>query len=227
MQAFPSCVALLGLASLCGACATINPSTTVPAPAAPYAAAENEAVVVIHRRSLDGPNARGDDLAFRERWSYVRVYDEKGAPLADLRATEHAVVRLPPGEHQLFVKNWAAEARPTCVAALDARLERGRVYAIEIEASPRDSTAGCEPLRLEPVPRSSSEAFFEHLATTHSEQRAFLGDNRQTSVFLDNDTVIADVIRVGRQSLEKRPVVLVAGDGIPWTSASHGPHATE
>ncbi|MDB4936833.1 MAG: hypothetical protein JWP87_3805 [Labilithrix sp.] len=220
MRGFSSSLLLLSLTSLCGACSTIKPSTTVPAPAGPYAAAENEAVVVFHRRSLDGPDTRGDDLAFSERWSYVRIYGGEGAPLADVRATEHAVVRLTPGEHAFYVKNWAAEPSATCIAALHATLERGRVYAIDIEATKRDASAGCEPLRLIPVDRASSAAFFEHLAATQSEQRSFLGTRRETSILLDNDTLVATIVRVGAEKLVVRPVTLTAGDGLPWTAAS-------
>lgn len=208
-------------ASLAAACATIKPSTTAPAAPGPYVAADNEAVVVFHRRSLSGPDTRGDDIPIVEQWSYVRVLGSEGAPLADLRPTEHAVVRMRPGEHQFFVKNWAAEAHPLCVAALKATLERGRVYAIDIASTARDVDVGCEPLRLVPVERFAIESFFAHLAKTKSEQRTFLAENRERSFLLDNKSLTDKVIRVGTERLAKRPVALAPDDGIAWT-VEHG-----
>ena len=210
-------------ALLATACSTIKPSTTAPAAAGPYVAGDDESVVVFHRRSLNGPDTRGDDLPFVERWSYVRVFDSDGAPLADLRATEHAVVHIKPGEHQFFVKNWAAEPHPICVAALKAALDRGRVYAIDIDSAQRDTQVGCEPLRLIPVERFAIEAFFDHLAKTRSEQKTFLADKRETSIFLDNKLVTDKVILVGTERLAKRPVALAPDDGIAWTAEHSGP----
>jgi len=217
MQSLTRWVVILTTASLAVGCATINPSTTVPSPAGPYAAGENEAVVVFHRRSHDGPRARGDDLRMSERWSYVRVYDAQGTPLADLRATEHTVVRLKPGENSFFVKNWSAEPIVPCVAGAQAGLERGRVYAIDIAGGEVDMNTGCEPLRLVPIERSSLPTFFDELRIARSEQRAFLGDQRETSIILDNHSVTAAVIRVGTERLADSPVV-VAADGIAWTA---------
>ena len=208
----------LTTASLVAGCGTIIPSTTVPSAAGPYAAAAHEAVVVFHRRSHDGPHASGQNLRMSERWSYVRVYDAQGAPLADLRATEHSVVRVRPGENQFFVKNWAAEPLATCVGAVHAGLEPGRVYAIDIEARDMDSTTGCEPLRFIPIERSTLQSFFDQLGKGRSEQRAFLGEHRETSFILDNTTVVVAVMRVGAERLASNPVVLRADDGVAWTA---------
>jgi hypothetical protein len=206
-------------ASLCAAialsaCSTLVPSTTAPAPSAPYAATADEAVVVFYRRSTHGPSARGDALGLDERWSFVRVYGTRGQPLADLRATEHALVRLPPGAHRFLAKNWAAPASSACVARLSASLAAGRVYAVRLEGGPR-SSEGCEPVTLTPVARGALAAHFDELAAIRSEQRTFLGDGRERSIVLDGPARENEIVRAGGPRLDDESV-LSPTDGAEW-----------
>jgi hypothetical protein len=202
-------------------CTTLAPSTTVPAPSAPYVAAEDEAVVVFHRRSILGPDVRGGDLTVLEKWSYVRISDGSGQALADVRATEHAVVRVPPGEARFFVRNWAMPPRSRCIGAIAATLERGHVYAVRIEAIASTDEACSHAIRVVPIERSGVEAFFGELIRTRSEQRTFLGENRERSGFVDGEGLQRDVVRAGNDRIARDPVVLAPGDGVPWTAVSN------
>src|SRR5262249_53105369 len=102
-------------------CADLLPTTTRPLLSAPVQPSTNRATIVLARpfekpvgpvvlwpcERYDPALQRTADAPFYEAANYVRIVDEHGAVLADLRYGEHAVIELPAGEHVIAASNWS------------------------------------------------------------------------------------------------------------------------
>jgi hypothetical protein len=196
---------LLVLLLLLAGCSSFFPHTTEPAPRDPIAPAADAAVLVLHRPSSFGLEGPVERLPVAERWSVVRVLDEQGDPIADLRPTEHAVVRLAPGLHELFASGWGGAPYRECIGAMRAELAAGRVYAARVYAWDHVGSRkhGCARVDIVAVPPAERSAFAGELA--RSERVAFLGVRRERSFLLDGLDLRLSTAAQGRLRMSEDP----------------------
>jgi hypothetical protein len=195
-------VALMG-------CADLMPTTTRVVATTPLAPSPHEAVVVVSRPSPTGSAGAPDALPLDERYSFLRIIDEKRTVLADLRFNEHAAIRMQPGAHELFAYHWWDDGqRAPCVGALAATLAGGRVYPVlarELEHL-GGRKYGCNHVEL--VRALSDERSWFWRWTRESSRRSELLADRDRSIFLDAPWMSQVHVEVGRLRLrgEEAPV---------------------
>jgi hypothetical protein len=193
----------LVLAPACAGCSAIFPHTTEPAARGPIEPASDAAVLVLHRPSAFGLEGPADQLPVAERWMVLRVLDEHGDPIADLRATEHAVVRLAPGLHELFASAWGRALDRECIGVMRAELAAGRVYAARVYAWNHSPKRHCPRVDIVAVPAVEHVAFAGELA--RSERVAFLGARRERSFLVDDLDLRLSTVAQGRLRMTDDP----------------------
>jgi hypothetical protein len=172
--------------SFVASCSSLFPHTTEPAARDPIVVAPGEAVVVLYRPSAYGAAGPVDSLPVAERWSVMRVLDDNGDPIADLRATEHAVVRMAPGVHELFASNWTGAPYRECIGAMRGELVADHVYFAYVYSFGRMGSrkGGCARVDLVAVTSENRAGFAAEIA--RSERVRFLGTQRQHGWLIDD-----------------------------------------
>lgn len=190
-------------------CADLMPNTTHVVPTTHLAPSPDQAIVVVSRPSPTGSAGTPDKLPLDERYSFLRIIDEKRTVLADLRFNEHAAIALRPGAHELFAYHWWDDGqRAPCVGALAATLAGGRVYPVLARELERLGSRkyGCNHVELVRA-REDERAWFWRW-TRESSQRSELLADRDRSIFLDAPWMSQVHVEVGRLRLrgEEAPV---------------------
>jgi hypothetical protein len=198
----------------------LNPTTTAAAPNAPITPAANEAFVVVARPAAWNPEG-----------GKLRIVDEQRRVLADLGVGEHAVVRLPPGEHKLFAYEWSSGIEePWCAGAMRATLGGGQVYPVRVAQYPTMmfhmpwvSVTGnfdCHRIELLRVPAAEHQAFWSWVRGS-SQRREPLGEDRERSILLESSWRSERAVTAGVSRMSKGPAwspaasVLSPADGDP------------
>jgi hypothetical protein len=156
------------------------------------------------------------DAPLYEWANYVRVVDERGELVADLRYGEHAVVALGAGEHMFVAYNWSTAPGMSYgpdrvpplvanddlwrrkvaggVAVLRGSFEEGRVYPLRIIAT--ISRGPCASLELTRVDRAELASFERWLDA--SDRVETLGEARERSGLVDNAGHVTTLLAWGR-----------------------------
>jgi hypothetical protein len=222
---------LLGAASwLFVGCVPLSPKTTVVATSSSIEKAVERAVVVLGWPGdrvvgpvvlwpclpYDPDRQRSLERGEASSWSVVRVFDEHGAVVVDLRRGQSAALSLDPGAHALVAVNWSnigvvadtpemlgesslfpgarrRERRAGQIAYLEANLVAGRIYAARlVETVSRGPCASLELMRVDSSDMATFRAWFER-----SEHVSFLGEKRERGL-IDGDAHGRALLRWGQ-----------------------------